>query len=122
MRPGQDCGRSRPKTWVLIRRRPLGFVTLGIAGHLAVGPADLGKVVSVDVSDWIHTNGLTVSTTQPNFHMTAAHGLQGDRRHPALCVMPSGLAIPKPAATLHIQGCLAARCPLYAVRGRDQRG
>ena len=40
--------------------RPLGFVSLGVAGHLAVGPADVGQTVSVDVSDWIRTNGLTV--------------------------------------------------------------
>ena len=54
--------------WSLIRCRPLNFVTLGIAGHLAVGPADLGKVVSVDVSDWIHTNALTVSASRRPAH------------------------------------------------------
>ncbi len=41
-------------------RRPLVYVTLGVAGHLAVGPADVGHTVSVDVSNWIRTNGLTV--------------------------------------------------------------
>jgi len=48
-------------------RRPLGYVTLGVAGHLAVGPTDVGRTVSVDVSDWIRTNGLTVllASTMP---------------------------------------------------------
>jgi hypothetical protein len=66
---------------VLVWRRPLGFVTLGVAGHLAVGPADLGKVVSVDVSDWIHTNGLTVSSPQAD---SSSRGLQLDQLRAAL--------------------------------------
>ena len=64
-RPAHGLSRSSASTRLSPVRvrcpcRPLGFVTLGVAGHLAVGPQDVGRTVSVDVSDWIRTNGLTV--------------------------------------------------------------
>ena len=64
-------------------------MTLGVAGHIAVGPADVGRTVSVDVSDWIRTNGLTVllaSTSPFTAALHIVHQRQQSRPGPAGCI------------------------------------